>query len=202
MVAVTTIGLVVACGPQLDPVSLPAPAGVTLSATPTVEGSSGATGTPDATEPSATAAAQPAVTTTKPPTVERRTVTETKQIPFSTRTVNDATLAKGTKKTKTKGVAGVKTLTYELTLTDGKQTGKKLVKETVTKAPVTQVVAVGTKAASRCDPNYGGCVPIASDVDCAGGSGNGPAYVTGPVKVIGDDIYGLDNDGDGYGCDS
>jgi hypothetical protein len=45
-------------------------------------------------------------------------------------------------------------------------------------------------------------VPIASDVDCAGGSGNGPAYVQGPVRVVGRDIYGLDADGDGIGCDS
>ncbi len=51
-----------------------------------------------------------------------------------------------------------------------------------------------------CDPNYTGCVPIASDVDCAGGSGNGPAY-TGKVQVIGVDIYGLDRDGDGWGCE-
>ena len=35
-----------------------------------------------------------------------------------------------------------------------------------------------------CDPNYDPCVPIASDVDCASGSGNGPAYVRGPVRVI------------------
>jgi hypothetical protein len=53
----------------------------------------------------------------------------------------------------------------------------------------------------QCDPNYSGCVPIASDVDCAGGSGNGPAYVKGPVKVIGKDIYRLDRDGDGIGCE-
>ena len=53
-----------------------------------------------------------------------------------------------------------------------------------------------------CDPNYtGACVPIDSDVDCAGGSGNGPAYVSGPVTVVGRDIYGLDHDNDGYGCD-
>ena len=52
-----------------------------------------------------------------------------------------------------------------------------------------------------CDPNYSGCVPIASDVDCVGGSGNGPAYVEGPVRVIGRDIYGLDFDGDGIGCE-
>lgn len=54
---------------------------------------------------------------------------------------------------------------------------------------------------NNCDPNYSGCVPIASDVDCAGGSGNGPAYVSGPVYVTGTDIYGLDRDGDGIGCE-
>lgn len=53
----------------------------------------------------------------------------------------------------------------------------------------------------QCDPNYSGCVPIASDVDCAGRSGDGPAYVKGPVKVIGKDIYRLDRDRDGIGCE-
>jgi hypothetical protein len=52
-----------------------------------------------------------------------------------------------------------------------------------------------------CDPNYSGCVPIDSDVDCAGGSGNGPSYVVGPVRVIGNDIYDLDSDNDGIGCE-
>lgn len=57
-------------------------------------------------------------------------------------------------------------------------------------------------SAETCDPNYSGaCVPIASDVDCAGGSGNGPAYVDGPIYVIGRDIYKLDRDGDGVACD-
>ncbi|WP_422746329.1 hypothetical protein ACN27E_01825 [Mycobacterium sp. WMMD1722] len=57
-------------------------------------------------------------------------------------------------------------------------------------------------AQDSCDPNYSGpCVPIASDVDCAGGSGNGPAYVSGPVTVVGNDIYGLDRDGNGTGCE-
>jgi|SRR5215218_6621917 len=55
---------------------------------------------------------------------------------------------------------------------------------------------------SRCDPNYTPCVPIASDVDCAGGGGNGPAYVAGPVRVVGSDPYGLDRDGDGVGCEN
>jgi resuscitation-promoting factor RpfB len=53
-----------------------------------------------------------------------------------------------------------------------------------------------------CDPKYSGqCVPIASDVDCAGGMGNGPAYIGGQVYVVGSDIYGLDRDRDGLGCE-
>lgn len=70
-------------------------------------------------------------------------------------------------------------------------------------APAPQFVApAAPPAPSGCDPNYSGCVPIASDVDCAGGSGNGPAYVQGPVRVIGIDIYELDGkDNDGLGCE-
>lgn len=69
------------------------------------------------------------------------------------------------------------------------------------KAP-TPVQPAVPAAPSGCDPNYSGpCVPIASDVDCAGGSGNGPAYVRGPVTVVGTDIYGLDSNGDGVGCE-
>ena len=68
------------------------------------------------------------------------------------------------------------------------------------------MIAIGTKeelqAEPACDPNYdGACVPIASDVDCACGTGNGPAYVQGPVTVTGSDIYDLDRDGDGIACD-
>jgi hypothetical protein len=61
--------------------------------------------------------------------------------------------------------------------------------------------AVAAAPTGGCDPNYSGCVPIASDVDCAGGSGNGPAY-TGPVQVTGVDVYELDSDGDGVACES
>ncbi|RUU26691.1 MAG: hypothetical protein E5W78_08785 [Mesorhizobium sp.] len=58
-------------------------------------------------------------------------------------------------------------------------------------------------AQQACDPNYtGSCVPIASDVDCSSGSGNGPAYVSGPVNVVGADIYNLDRDHDGIGCEN
>lgn len=74
----------------------------------------------------------------------------------------------------------------------------KAAKAATPQAPVAQPVP-GTNPG--CDPNYSGCVPIASDVDCAGGSGNGPAYVRGPIQVTGRDIYGLDSDHDGIACE-
>jgi hypothetical protein len=48
---------------------------------------------------------------------------------------------------------------------------------------------------------YDPCLPPGDDVDCAGGSGNGPRYVNGPVRVTGSDPYGLDGDGDGIACE-
>jgi len=39
------------------------------------------------------------------------------------------------------------------------------------------------------------------DRDCAGGSGNGPIFVQGPILVSESDPYGLDSDGDGVGCE-
>ncbi len=60
------------------------------------------------------------------------------------------------------------------------------------------------KPTPRCSPSYRGpgvCVPIASDVDCAGGCGDGPAYVKGPFKYKGTDIYGIDSDGNRIACE-
>ena len=62
-----------------------------------------------------------------------------------------------------------------------------------------------TVAAPRCHPSYvGECLPVgAVDVDCAGGGGNGPVYAyTKNIRVVGPDVYGLDRDGDGIGCES
>lgn len=74
---------------------------------------------------------------------------------------------------------------------------------TLAQAESPPLPATQKEPASECDPNYTrDCVPIASDVDCAGGSGNGPAYVQGPVYVVDEDIHDLDRDGDGVGCDS
>jgi beta-lactam-binding protein with PASTA domain len=56
-----------------------------------------------------------------------------------------------------------------------------------------------------CHPSYPDvCLrPDASDYDCEGGSGNGPYYVSGPLRVLPPDPFDLDgNDNDGWGCES
>ncbi|GLZ15431.1 hypothetical protein Acsp04_56660 [Actinomadura sp. NBRC 104425] len=181
--AVVVSGALLSLGATCEPTAAPSP---TASATASAK-AAGA-------EPSTTAS-------TASPKVDKRTVTETEVIPYKTRRVKDPNLAKGTTKVRSRGRKGIKKLTYELTFTNGKRTRKKLIRQVVTRAPVTRIIAVGTRQSARCDPNYSPCVPIASDVDCAGGGGNGPAYVRGPVRVIDTDIYDLDNDGDGIGCD-
>jgi hypothetical protein len=142
------------------------------------------------------------------PVVRTTVVTEQEPIPFGEETVEDPGVASGESFVSTVGVSGVLTVTYSVTTQDGVEIAREKVDERVTTAPIDQVTTVGTKVEQRapatgngCDPNYSGCVPIASDVDCAGGSGNGPAYATGPVTVIGRDIYDLDRDGDGVACD-
>jgi hypothetical protein len=52
-----------------------------------------------------------------------------------------------------------------------------------------------------CHESYSGCLKSnATDYDCAGGSGDGP-YYTGPVEVFGIDVFDLDRDNDGWGCE-
>ena len=58
-------------------------------------------------------------------------------------------------------------------------------------------------AQQNCHPSYPDvCLATnAGDYDCAGGSGNGPNYVRGPLRVLPPDPFGLDRDGDGIGCE-
>ena len=50
-------------------------------------------------------------------------------------------------------------------------------------------------------PSNGGAFSLPGDYDCAGGPGDGPNFIEGPVDVSGGDPYGLDADGDGIGCE-
>ena len=146
------------------------------------------------------------VTSTGEESVVVRTEKVTRATKFKTVTRRDPDLDKGETRVVRPGVRGVLELTFRVTYTDGKRTGRRLTGTKVLRAPVNRVVAVGTRvepvAGGDCDPNYtGACVPVDSDVDCAGGSGNGPSYVAGPVRVVGDDVYDLDRDGDGLACE-
>lgn len=78
-----------------------------------------------------------------------------------------------------------------------------------TAAPAPKRTATATKTAPKpaspsCHPSYkGACLkPDASDYDCAGGSGDGPYYVDGPIQVVAYDEYKLDRDGDGVACEN
>jgi hypothetical protein len=56
---------------------------------------------------------------------------------------------------------------------------------------------------SGCHPSYPDrCLRAdAGDYDCAGGTGNGPNYVAGPLRVLSPDPFRLDADHDGIGCE-
>ena len=78
---------------------------------------------------------------------------------------------------------------------------------TTTTAPVTTSTTTASPTTTQalapvvnCQ-GYDPCLEPGPDVDCAGGSGNGPRYV-GRVIVTGSDPYDLDRDGDGIGCES
>lgn len=71
----------------------------------------------------------------------------------------------------------------------------------VTALALMPVGANDANGKKKCTPGYKPCLKPASDYDCAGGSGDGPKYVQGPIKVTGSDPYGLDSDNDGIGCE-
>ncbi|MGF2949267.1 G5 domain-containing protein [Microbacterium alcoholitolerans] len=142
-------------------------------------------------------------------------------IPFDRTTVDDPTVSEGTTVVSTAGVNGTKRTTYKVTYVDGREVARDVVSETIAVEPVHEVTTRGTlkpqpapapppaakpvpltQPSGDCDPNYtGACVPIASDVDCGGGSGDGPAYLDGTARVVGTDIYKLDRDKNGVACD-
>jgi len=136
--------------------------------------------------------------------VHTRTVHQRQPIPFPVQNRKTSALRQGDHRVLRPGRPGVRVVTWRVTTKDGVTTARKRVGARVVRKPVPRVVLVGTLRTytPRCDSNYtGACVPVASDVDCRGGSGDGPKYVAGPVRVVGYDRYGLDADGDGWGCD-
>ncbi|GLK18980.1 G5 domain-containing protein [Herbiconiux flava] len=205
-------------GSLLAPHSAPAPQADADSAPSAI--SSPAATAPTA-RPSTTATPAPKKSPTPSPTPTPVVATQMVDVPepvaYASSSYDEPTLELGAAVTVTAGLPGTLVKRWQITTTDGAETGRTLVSETVTVAPVDELIAIGSMQPAPppapepapmpddgggCDPNYaGGCVPIDSDVDCPGGSGNGPSYAPGPVQVVGSDIYDLDRDGNGWGCD-
>lgn len=198
--------------------------GIALGATVLVTAScASAAPSSGSAQPAGFVAKSTSAATAKPtpkPVVVITNVDVAEPIPFGAVSIDDANLDVGQSVVSTTGAEGTKVTTWAVTTIDGVETGRTVVSIVTSVAPVDQVTSVGTRVppppapviaapepapvsdGGGCDSNYSGpCVPIASDVDCAGGSGNGPAYVAGPVFVVGADIYDLDRDGDGVACD-
>ncbi|PNW08281.1 hypothetical protein C1632_15880 [Microbacterium testaceum] len=160
-------------------------------------------------------APSPSATPSPTPVVVVSEQSVTSAVPFERATVDDATIPSGQSRISTPGVDGEKVSVFRVTTIDGVESERVLISESVGRAPVSEVTSRGTFVAppppapvekasgggGGCDPNYAdACVPIDSDVDCAGGKGNGPSYFDGVARVVGSDIYKLDGDGDGLAC--
>jgi len=63
--------------------------------------------------------------------------------------------------------------------------------------PTTTAPAPAPAPATGCHPNYSNCLPIVSDLNCPDVRALGKA----PVRIIGADLYRLDADNDGIGCE-
>jgi hypothetical protein len=73
----------------------------------------------------------------------------------------------------------------------------------IAKAPPPTTPPSTAPPSQNCDPAYpDNCLHDGiGDYDCAGGTGNGPNYVDGPITVLPPDPFGLDGNGDGVGCE-
>ena len=78
------------------------------------------------------------------PEITTKDVTVKEPILYGSSTVKNPALPKGTRNTKVQGVNGEKEVTYTITLTDGKETGRVKKSETVIKPAVDEVIEEGT----------------------------------------------------------
>lgn len=87
--------------------------------------------------------------------------TYTATLPHEIRRCNDASAPEGTEEILTEGIDGELLCTADVTYVNGLETGRVVHSQTVTRAPVTEIVAVGTgAAASAVDPN---AMPVIGD---------------------------------------
>ena len=76
---------------------------------------------------------------------EHQEVTTTEEIPYPSRTENNADLAEGTRKVKQAGEKGQKKVVWDVTLVNGVEKKRERKSQTVIKEPVEEIIEVGTK---------------------------------------------------------
>jgi uncharacterized protein YabE (DUF348 family) len=72
-------------------------------------------------------------------------ITEERALPHDIEIIRDSNMFAGQEKVKTTGVDGIKIVTYELQLENGKEVSRKEIQSVTKKKPVTEVKIVGTK---------------------------------------------------------
>ena len=92
-----------------------------------------------------------------------RTEQYTTTIPHDSTSCNDATLPEGTWEILIRGVDGELSCTAEVTYINGKEISRKVLNQTQTIAPVTEVVAWGTAPVPECQPVDPKGIPIIED---------------------------------------
>ncbi len=70
--------------------------------------------------------------------------TATEEIPMPVQTTDDPSLAYGTSAIRQQGSPGQQLVTYEISLTNNVETGRKVIQKVVSKAPVTQITVIGS----------------------------------------------------------
>lgn len=84
-------------------------------------------------------------TPTPSPVVTTKNETTTEPVTFQTSRVDDPNLEKGQEVVRQEGKNGTREIVTQITYTDGKETSRKVISNTVTVQPVNKIIAVGTK---------------------------------------------------------
>ncbi|RLC89232.1 MAG: hypothetical protein DRI77_15905, partial [Chloroflexi bacterium] len=94
--------------------------------------------------------------------VEVRSETEQREIPFERQTVRDASIPVGETRLLEPGVAGVEELTYRITVEDGSEIERQLLRTVTLQEPRTEVILIGVQPELGPVPITGTVVYIAN----------------------------------------
>lgn len=129
--------------------------------------------------------------------IEVKSEAKKEPIAFTDQELEDSSIAKGETKVKQEGTNGEKTIAYQVTYTDGKETDRKVVSETVSAEPKPKITLKGTYVAPIPTPSLTPSSPVYyANCSAARAAGAAPVYAGDPGYRS-----ALDRDNDGVGCE-